>query len=487
MRAAGLIRVKRLVLAVGCAILSLGALAGPAWGAVSDPLFVFVPVPPPPPAQVSPPPTGYLNGPCGLAVDGSARFYVSDYYHHVIDVFSSAPSYSNQLTNEDPTDGPCGLALDPANRLYVNNYHRNVVRYNASPSFGAGAVIAGAGVDGAYPTGVAVDPLTGIVYVNDRTYIAAYDSSGAPIMDGLEPLKIGLGTLGDSYGLAVSAFPGTAGHLYVPDAATNTVKVFDPATSKTTPVATIENPFSQPFVSLRDSAVAVDRVTGDVYFADNLQPALTEKPQAEIYVYSSTNSYKGHLKYEVADALPPGLAVDNSAGLTQGRVYVTSGNTSQAGVYAYRPGAATSATPLPPTVSLALAAAGPGSGAISASSPVAIECVTACEEQIHSGAEVTLGAIPDPGSSFEGWSGGGCGGTGTCTVAMDEATAVSARFARPGGADVPQPSGPTSTSAPVVTRSAVPVPRRCRHRAAKGHRRCIGHRHHRTSAHHRVN
>jgi len=169
MRAAGLIRVKRLVLAVGCAILSLGALAGPAWGAVSDPLFVFVPVPPPPPAQVSPPPTGYLNGPCGLAVDGSARFYVSDYYHHVIDVFSSAPSFANQLTNEDPTDGPCGLALDPANRLYVNNYHRNVVRYNASPSFGAGAVIAGAGVDGAYPTGVAVDPLTGIVYVNAGT------------------------------------------------------------------------------------------------------------------------------------------------------------------------------------------------------------------------------------------------------------------------------------------------------------------------------
>ncbi len=81
---------------------------------------------------------------------------------------------------------------------------------------------------------------------------------------------------------------------------------------KVNPEAEIKDPLGNPFVSLRDSAIAVDDVTGDVYFADNTQPHYTEKPQATIYVYGSTNTYKGHLKYNITDALPPGLAVDNS-------------------------------------------------------------------------------------------------------------------------------------------------------------------------------
>ncbi len=43
----------------------------------------------------------------------------------------------------------------------------------------------------------------------------------------------------------------------------------------------------------------------------------------------------------ISDPLPAGLAVDNGGGATQSRVYVTSGNTALAGVYAYPPGAAT--------------------------------------------------------------------------------------------------------------------------------------------------
>jgi DNA-binding beta-propeller fold protein YncE len=377
-----------------------------------------------------PPPTGYLNGPCGLAVDSTGRFFVSDYYHHAVDVFSSAPTYVNQLAGEDPLDGPCGLALDATNHLYVNNFHRNVVKFDPSPSFGTGTVLTGAGVDSTHPTGVAVDPSTGNVYVNERTYITGYDSSGAQLMDGASPLKIGLGALGDAYGLAISRFPGTYfGDLYVPDASTNTVKVYDPsAGDKVNPAATIKDPFNKPFVSLRDSAIAVDQVSGDVYFADNTQPQYTEKPQATIYIYSASNVYKGHLKYNIADTLPPGLAVDNSIGATQGRVYVTSGNTDQAGIYAYPPGAGVFSAPLPPTVSLAMGTGGSGEGAITASSPTTIDCSSACETEIRSGAVVTLSADPTPGSTFAGWSGAGCSGTGECTVRMDEAKSVSAKF-----------------------------------------------------------
>jgi hypothetical protein len=42
---------------------------------------------------------------------------------------------------------------------------------------------------------------------------------------------------------------------------------------------------------------------------------------------------------------------------------------------------------------------------------------------------VTLTASPASGSSFSGWSGGGCSGTGTCTVTMGADQAVTASFA----------------------------------------------------------
>jgi hypothetical protein len=41
---------------------------------------------------------------------------------------------------------------------------------------------------------------------------------------------------------------------------------------------------------------------------------------------------------------------------------------------------------------------------------------------------VTLSAEPETGSTFAGWSGGGCGGTGTCEVTIEAATTVSASF-----------------------------------------------------------
>src|SRR6188474_318949 len=335
-----------------CAALGSLALAGRVQAA-HDPLSIFTPAPPPPPAPVARPPTGNLYGPCGLAVDSSGRFYVSDYYHHAVDIFNPslpAVSYVAQLANEDPLNGPCGLALDSSNRLYVNNFHKDVVRFNALPSFGAGTVFPLPVEDAAHhlPTGIAVDPGSGYVYVNHRTYISVFDSTGAPVEESGQPVLIGKGSLQDGYGVAVSQFPATLGRIYVPDAGSSTVKVYDPLVDKDDPVAVIKDPFNKPFVSLRDSAIAVDKASGEIYFADHLQPNFVERPQASIYVYGPTGNYKGRLKYNVIDALPPGLTVDNSAQPTQGRVYVTSGNTTSATVYIYGPGSATTATPLPP-------------------------------------------------------------------------------------------------------------------------------------------
>ena len=330
----------------------LGLVAAPAaWAGPTEPIWAYSPEPPPPPAPPPvnpiPPPNGFLNGPCGLAVDGTGDFYLADHNHHVVDVFSPTHAYVGPLEGLESLDGPCGLGVGGAGQLYVNEYHRSVREFGPAPGFSPGAVLSGAGVDSAHPTGVAVDPASGDVYVDERTYVGVYDSTGAPVEEGGQPLRIGLNNLEDGYGLAVSAYPGTAGYVYVPDATTDTVKVYDPAApDKSDPVQTIAGPPGG-FTSLREAAVAVDRVTGEVYVLDDLQPTDTESPHALVEVFSSSGAYEGHLKYEVIDGAPSGLAVDNSAESTQGRVYVTSGNTQPAGVYAYRPGAATMAVPLP--------------------------------------------------------------------------------------------------------------------------------------------
>jgi hypothetical protein len=319
--------IRALVLALACAASSLGALAAPAQGAV-DPLFVFR-------ASENSKPGGEFNGPCGLAVDAAGNFYVSDYYHHAVDTYNTTHGFVSQIANVDPGDGPCGLAIDSSSRLYVNNYHRNVLNLSTETA------IAGAGADSSHPTGVAVNSATNAVYVDKRTVVAVYDSSGAAVDE------IGLGSLGDGYGVAVSQFASTNGRIYVPDAASKTVEVYDPTVSKVTPVQTITGPLAG-FTSLTDSAVAVDRITGDVYVADRVSSPFSERPESTIQVFDSTGTYKGHLKFNVIDAAPVGLAVDNSFGSSQGRVYVTSGNTSGASVIAYEPGAVTSAAPLPP-------------------------------------------------------------------------------------------------------------------------------------------
>lgn len=342
------------------ALAALCASAAPALGAAGDPLWVFTPKPTKDEEIPEvPPPHANLNGPCGLGVDSTGSIYVSDYYRHDVDVFlpvretySGYPTYVGQLSGVDPLSGPCGVAFDAVDDLYVNSYHRSVIRYGSKASFGTGSVIAGAGIDSTHPTGVAVDPASGNVYVDARTYIAVYDSTGAPVMDGAEPLRIGLGDLEDGYGVAFSQHPGTLGQLYVPDAATSTVKVYDPAVDTVARVAEIDGSATPEgrFVSLRDAAIAVDRVSGDVYVVDNLQPLYAEQSLALVHVFGADGSYEGHLEYPIKDALPPGLAVDNSAAATypagtQGQVYVTSGNTVGASVYAYPPGAATTAPP----------------------------------------------------------------------------------------------------------------------------------------------
>jgi Putative Ig domain len=167
-----------------------------------------------------------------------------------------------------------------------------------------------------------------------------------------------------------------------------------------------------------------------------------------------------------ATGLPPGLTIDPASGQISGTpltaVCVTGpcpqppGTLSPTIVVTDADGTEAS---LPLTLALSgtqdpimVSIAGSGSGEV-ISDPTGIACAgseRSCEASFEYTSPVTLTATPAPGSTFEGWFGDGCSGTGGCQIAWDpKVNFVVARFARsptqPSPAPPNQPPPPPGT------------------------------------------
>jgi hypothetical protein len=79
------------------------------------------------------------------------------------------------------------------------------------------------------------------------------------------------------------------------------------------------------------------------------------------------------------------------------------------------------------SASLALSKTGVGTGTVT-SVPPGIDCGEDCGGLFPKGVPVRLIATADPGTEFGGWSGGGCSGTGECTITITATTSVDALF-----------------------------------------------------------
>lgn len=389
-------------------------------------------------------PSGAFEGACGLALDSHSDTYLADYYHNAVDVFGPSGEYLTQIASESLGNGPCALAVDSAGRVYVDNWRAEVVRFtpsayppSATTTYGSPTVIDSAGT----ATGLAIDPNSGNVYVDDGTYIAEREPSGALLR------KIGENTFEEGYGLAVSSFAATKGDLYLADAATATVKVYDPATDPVNPVSEIDAAGTPQagFAYLVDSVLAVDPSDGHIFVADNVEHGLSEHPAMVLDDFNPAGAYRGQIgkwithpagepgvivQHSLLDSEPPGLAIDSG-----GKVYVSSENSdgSESGALDKDgkplPGSVLyTFGPTSPARTLTLTKSGTGVGTVT-SAPAGIACGSACAAEYDEGAKVTLTATPDAHSAFSGWSGSCSGTASSCQVTMSAARSVSAEFA----------------------------------------------------------
>lgn len=82
--------------------------------------------------------------------------------------------------------------------------------------------------------------------------------------------------------------------------------------------------------------------------------------------------------------------------------------------------------PPPPKLTLTIAKTGTGSGYVGGNG--GIDCGPTCSVSYSPSSQVTLLAVPDDGSTFAGWSGGACSGTGQCALTLTADTQVTATF-----------------------------------------------------------
>ena len=395
--------------------------------------------------------SGVETGSQGIAVNSSGDVYVSDWARDTIDeitpqgvsIVAGIPGEYGSPTPGPATrstlDYPIGVAVSQAGDLYIVDFGNCVVE-KVTPA-GTLSIVAGeVGQCGtptpgpatssmlASPIGVAVDS-------EENLYIADQGTENGPndVIEKVTPsgtLSIFAGELAASgaptpgpatdsklsypQGVAVDG----AGNVYIADTSNGVVEKVN-----TEGILSIYAEFYTPQGVATDSA-------GNVYVADSGENRIEKIDTAGQLSIVAGNGRAGEPTPGLATIsmldLPNAAAVDSG-----GNVYISDQGNDLAEEVTPADDLSiiwNAADPIPGST-LAVSLAGSGSGTV-ASSPSGIACPKACFGGYAPDTQVTLTATPMPGSTFVGWSGAGCSGTGACQVTLSSDMAVTATFQR---------------------------------------------------------
>jgi hypothetical protein len=150
---------------------------------------------------------------CGVAVDPSGSVYVGIYPETV----RRYKPTTNPVTNADETgsmsgvSGICNVAVDNAGDIYAAHYNGGVTKYDAL-QFGSMTAV-GTVLDTRGRT-LAVDPVSGEVFLDEAQEIAQYDGTTEPPERQGSTGESGSGALSESFGVAVAH---SSGEVYAGD------------------------------------------------------------------------------------------------------------------------------------------------------------------------------------------------------------------------------------------------------------------------------
>jgi len=288
------------------------------------------------------------------------------------------------------------VAADSAGDVYAAKFSGGVIKYDAS-QFSTGQEAVGTTIA---PEGhtLAVDTVSGNLYVNTGREISEYTSSGT--------LVESFGSLGSSYGAAVYD---ESGEVYAPEEKVEAeVIIFGPAS----PPPVTEFP-----LEIKKAGTGMGTVT-------------SEPPGIDCGLTCEAKYGEG-AEVELKETPEPGSTF---AGWSGGGCSGTS-TTCTVELTTAMMVTATFNTNTKPKFLLKVDKDGAGTGMVT-SAPSGIDCGVTCEAEYEEGAKVELKESSEPGSTFAGWSGGGCSGTSTtCTVELTAAKTITATFEPSTGAE----------------------------------------------------